>query len=47
VGSFTALNPNIKLAYAESKWDPEYYADGVQRLEKAVGVTVSVLDAVD
>lgn len=31
-----ALDPNIKLAYAEGKWDVEYYELGVQALEKVV-----------
>ena len=39
-GSFVVLDPNIKLAYAEAKWDPEYYLDGVRRLKKAVCVPI-------
>jgi hypothetical protein len=29
-----ALDPNIKLAYAEEKWDPEYFDHGRKSLEK-------------
>lgn len=34
--SSIALDPNIKLAYAESKWDTKYYKDGLERLESVV-----------
>ena len=30
------LDPNIKLAYAEAKWDSEYYEMGLRRLEAVV-----------
>jgi hypothetical protein len=29
-----ALDPNIKLAYAEEKWDPEYFERRRKSLEK-------------
>jgi hypothetical protein len=35
---FQALDPNIKLAYAEGKWDAEYYEMGVKALENVVRI---------
>jgi len=31
-----ALDPNVKLAYAEDKWDAEATQDGIARLEAVV-----------
>ena len=31
-----ALDPNVKLAYAEDKWDTEATQDGRERLEAVV-----------
>ena len=31
-----ALDPNVKLAYAEDKWDAEAMQDGIARLEAVV-----------
>jgi hypothetical protein len=34
----SVLNPNVKLAYAEDKWDAEQLADAVSCLEMAVSL---------
>jgi hypothetical protein len=31
-----ALDPSIKLAYAEQEWEPEYFTSGRERLEQVV-----------
>jgi hypothetical protein len=36
-----ALDPNYKLAYAEAKWDPEFFRQGVERLEQVVRMHAS------
>jgi hypothetical protein len=33
---FVALDPNFKLAYAEAKWDTEFYEEGLDRLNRVV-----------
>jgi hypothetical protein len=33
-----ALDPNVKLAYAEDKWDAEARQDGIARLEAVVNM---------
>ena len=33
-----ALDPNVKLAYAEDKWDTEATQDGRERLEAVVNM---------
>jgi len=33
---FLVLDPNVKLAYAQDKWDFEATQDGIARLEAAV-----------
>jgi hypothetical protein len=37
---FTALDPNFKLAYAEAKWDSEYFVAGLAQLEGVVRMCI-------
>lgn len=39
---FLALDPNIKLAYAEDKWEAKYFAAGRERLEEVVCLMIVI-----
>ena len=39
--SYAALDPSIKLAYAEQEWQPEYFERGCERLEQVVCFSTS------
>ena len=34
--AFAALDPNWKVAYAEGRWAPEFFQDGMAQLERVV-----------
>jgi hypothetical protein len=34
----TALDPTYKVAYTKDKWEPQYFKDGMSRLEKVVSL---------
>ena len=40
------LDPNVKLAYAEDKWDDEAKEDGVARLEEVVCIVCTCSDKI-
>src|SRR5436190_2575855 len=39
--SYVALDPSIKLAYAEQEWETEYFERGREQLEQVVCVSTS------
>ena len=41
-----ALDPNIKTAYAEDKWQEEFYNAGLQRLEEVVSQSDAAFDGI-
>jgi hypothetical protein len=39
-----ALDPNIKTAYAEEKWQKEFFDAGLRRLEEVVSLSMLLID---
>jgi hypothetical protein len=44
--TFQALDPNIKMAYAEDKWQEEFYSASLQRLEEVVSQSNVTFDGI-
>jgi hypothetical protein len=42
-----ALDPNIKTAYAEEKWQQEFFDTGLRRLEEVVSLSMLLIDDSD